>query len=320
MWEVHKTAKSVVEMSSQVRIDKEALVHFSRELYKGPIRVPPWKSLYHICGGGEDAVSYLLVLDSLNFCFWPAPGTDMWEIEYRSRGLSGYYALAASLKQAVESGTPITSADYLAELSLNVLRRVLGGQGELQLLEKRVQILNELGHLLLEEHDGKACRLVESAGMSAVTLARFLAEKLSSFQDVVAYLGHKVFFYKRAQIFAADLYGAFEGKSWGSFADINKLTAFADYKLPQVLRPLGILRYTPTLAHAVDQQILIDPGSPEEVEIRANTIWAVELIKQELERTGTKLRAFEIDWILWDMGQGEEFKVRPYHRTVTIYY
>ena len=320
MWEVHKTAKSVVEMSSQVRIDKEALVHFSRELYKGPIRVPPWKSLYHICGGGEDAVFYLLVLDSLNFCFWPAPGTDMWEIEYRSRGLSGYYALAASLKQAVESGIPITSADYLAELSLDVLRRVLGGQGELQLLENRVQILNELGHLLLEEHDGKACRLVESAGMSAVTLARLLAEKLSSFQDVAAYLGHKVFFYKRAQIFAADLYGAFEGKSWGSFADINKLTAFADYKLPQVLRHLGILRYTPALAPAVDQQILLEAGSPEEVEIRANTIWAVELIKQELERMGTKLRAFEIDWILWNMGQGEEFKVRPYHRTVTIYY
>jgi len=245
---------------------------------------------------------------------------DMWEIEYESRRLSGYYALAISLTQAVESGIPITRADYLAELSIGTLKKVLGGQGKLQLLEDRVQILNELGQLLVREHDGRAHRLVEAAEVSAVTLARLLAEKLSSFRDVAGYMGHKVFFYKRAQIFAADLYGAFDGKGWGSFMDIGELTAFADYKLPQVLRHLGILSYTQALAQAVDQQIPLEAGSPEEVEIRANTIWAVELIRRELERLGTELRAFEIDWILWNMGQAKGYKVRPYHRTVTIFY
>jgi len=320
MWEVLETAKDVAEMSCQVRIDEEALVRFSRKMLKDRVKVPPWECCYHICGSGEDTVAYLLVLDSLNFCFWPASGMDMWEIEYESRRLSGYYALAASLKQAVESGIPITRADYLAGLSTGRLKKVLGGQGKLQLLESRVQILNELGQLLLREHDGKAHRLVEATGMSAVTLARLLAEKLSSFRDVAEYMGHEIFFYKRAQIFAADLYGAFDGKEWGSFMDMGKLTAFADYKLPQVLRHLGILSYTQALAQAVDQQISVKAGSPEEVEIRANTIWAVELIRKELGQTGKELRAFEIDWILWNMGQAKEFKVRPYHRTATIYY
>jgi len=74
------------------------------------------------------------------------------------------------------------------------------------------------------------------------------------------------------------------------------------------------------LEEKVAQRILLVAGNPEEVEIRANTIWAVELIRQELKQIGKELRAFEIDWILWNLGQQREFKASPYHRTVTIYY
>jgi len=320
MWEVLKTAQNVAEKSRQVRIEKQALVRFSQKLVEDRIEVPPWNCLYHFCGRSEEMVSYILVLDSLNFCFWPESGEDTWEIEYESRGVSGYYALAPSLKEAIESDVPITKADYLAKLSLHKLKEILRGQGELQLLEQRHKILNELGRVLLEEYGGEAHKLVGTAGNSAINLARLLAEKLSSFQDVAQYLDHKVFFYKRAQILAADLYGAFDGTRWGSFVDIDKLTAFADYKLPQVLRHLGILRYAQSLARKVDQKIFLEQGSPEEVEIRANTIWAVELIRKELEGMGKGLRAVEIDWILWNMGQHKEFKARPYHRTVTIFY
>jgi hypothetical protein len=320
MWEVLKTAQNVAEKSRQVRIEKQALVRFSQKLVEDRIEVPPWNCLYHFCGRSEEMVSYILVLDSLNFCFWPESGEDTWEIQYKSRKVSGYYALAASLKEAIDSGVPITKADYLAKLSLDTLKEILRGQGELQLLEQRHKILNELGRVLLEEYGGEAHKLVGTAGKSAINLARLLAEKLSSFQDVAQYLGHKVFFYKRAQILAADLYGAFDGTQWGGFVDIDELTAFADYKLPQVLRHLGILRYAQSLARKVDQKILLEQGSPEEVEIRANTIWAVELIRKELEGMGKGLRAVEIDWILWNMGQHKEFKARPYHRTVTIFY
>jgi hypothetical protein len=208
----------------------------------------------------------------------------------------------------------------LAELSLSALKELLGGGGELQLLDQRVQNLNDLGKVLLEEYNGQASELVEAAGESAIALVRMLYRRLSSFRDVAKYRGHQIPFYKRAQIFAADLYGAFQGKKWGHFADMHKLTAFADYKLPQVLRHLGILHYSSDLENMIDQQISIEAGSPEEVEIRANTIWAVELIRQELERIGEDLRAFEIDWILWNMGQDKAFKEKPYHRTVTIFY
>jgi hypothetical protein len=320
MFEVLETAAKVAEGSLQVRVDKVALIRFCRRLLEEGIEVPPWDPLHHFSGESEEMLSYLLVLDSLNFCFWPAPGEMKWEVEYKSKKYSGYYALAVSLKQAVESGIPIMRARYLAELSLDELRQVLGGGGGLQLLSHRLRVLNELGKVLLEEYGGDAHRLVETAGESATKLARLLAEKLSSFRDVARYGEHKVFFYKRAQIFAADLYGAFQGKDWGRFIDMDKLTAFADYKLPQVLRHLDILHYERDLAQRVDQKSFIGVGSPEEVEIRANTIMAVELILQELARGKKGVRAFEIDWLLWNMGQHESFKVKPYHRTSTIFY
>jgi len=320
MQEVLDTAQNVARISSQVRIEEEALNRLCKKIVEDRITVPAWNRRYHFDGTGRDRVFYLLVLDSLNFCFWPAPGKAKWKIDCKSEKLSGYYALATALKKALESGIPFTKADYLAELSLGKLKQILGGRGELQLLQDRVKILNELGQLLLEEYSGEATRLVESAGMSAVKLVRLLVEKLSSFQDVAQYLGHTVFFYKRAQIFAADLFGAFDGREWGSFNDMDRLTAFADYKLPQVLRHVGILRYAQALAQKVDQKMLLTSGSPDEVEIRANTIWAVELMRQQLEQTGGRLQAFEIDWILWDMGQDLAFKARPYHRTVTIFY
>jgi hypothetical protein len=110
------------------------------------------------------------------------------------------------------------------------------------------------------------------------------------------------------------------GKGLGSFRDIKELTAFADYKLPQVLRHLGVIEYSPGLLEKVDRMIPLDPGSEEEVEIRASTIWAVDLIRQEMNRLGKEVRASEIDWLLWNLGQDDAFRAKPYHRTTTIFY
>jgi hypothetical protein len=271
--------------------------------------------------GKEDEVAaYLLVVDSINFCFWPASGNPKWEVKYQSETLSGYVALAAALKNALESGVPLTDARYLAHLSLTALKKILGGAGKLQLLESRVRNLNELGEALTRDYHGSACAFLETAAHSALKLVRLLAETLSSFRDSADHQGKKVFFYKRAQIFAADLSGALQGKDLGFFYDLDKLTAFADYKVPQVLRHLGILRYEKALAEKIENQVLIDAGSPEEVEIRANTIWAVERIRQELLARGKNLKAMGIDWILWNLGQQDDYRALPYHRTLTIFY
>ncbi|RJR43143.1 MAG: hypothetical protein C4576_14910 [Desulfobacteraceae bacterium] len=320
MNEVLETSEWVSRRSLHVQIDEEALSQFAEDLIRYDPTIPPWDDKVHFFDGGTRSVAYLLVLDTLNFCFWPLPETPRWEVTIDSETFSGYYGLAASLKKALLSGMPVWDAGYLVSLTMNGLEEILGGRGRLQLMHDRLQNLQELGRVLCERFGGEPCRLVEASGGSALELARLLARNLASFRDEASYHGKKIFFYKRAQILAADLFGAFEGRGWGRFSDMEELTAFADYKLPQVLRRLGVFRYSPELARKIDSMTLIPAGSPEEVEIRANTVWAVELIRQELSRAGKERRAYEIDWILWNLGQDDTFREKPYHRTVTIYY
>ncbi|MFO7462089.1 MAG: queuosine salvage family protein [Desulfatiglandales bacterium] len=320
MFEVRETARRVAEQSRFVRIDRQASAAFAECMGSLEIVVPPWDAFHHFKGPEEETIAYLLVLDTLNFCFWPAPGTEIWEIEYGGEWSSGYYALALTLKKALESGFPVTDSGYLADLSVDEFRQILSGRGTLQLMDRRLENLRELGKMLAENYQGRAHDLVASSQGSAAALARLLNRSLSSFRDVATYGDETVYFYKRAQLFAADLYGAFEGRGWGEFHDLSDLTAFADYKLPQVLRHAGILEYSKPLAEKVDQKALLEPGGPEEVEIRSNTIRAVEIIREELATRGRNLMAFEIDWLLWSLGQEDRFREKPYHRTITIFY
>jgi hypothetical protein len=314
MFEVLESAKRVAEKSTQVRIDMQALVNLAEGWVSEGVKAPVWDEVHHFAGEDKETVSYLLVLDSLNFCFWPAHKKTRWEIQYGGENLSGYLALAASLKRAMESGVPITRADSLTGISMEALKHIFGGHGDLQLMESRLGILRELGLVLQKAYKGEACGLVEAAEGSAVGLVRLLAEQLESFRDVAEYRGQEVLFYKRAQIFVADLHGTFQGKSWGTFKDMDQLTAFADYKLPQVLRHLGILQYEKKLAGKVDAGILLAPGGMEEVEIRANTIWAVEELRKEMHRRGGGQSAYEIDGILWNLGQQDRYRAKPYHK------
>ena len=102
----------------------------------------------------------------------------------------------------------------------------------------------------------------------------------SGFRDHSLYKGHQVFLYKRAQIFAADLWGAFNGQGYGEFNDIGSITIMADYIVPAVLRQLGVLKYSSTLASIIDANSEIGPGSEEEVELRACSIYAVEKMRE----------------------------------------
>jgi len=320
MSEVLETAQWVAQKGRHVGIDQAAIDRFAQRLVRNDLKAPQGVIPYHFNDGGKATVSYHFLLDSINFCFWSAPGEKRWEIPYDGGMLDGYFALAASFKKAIEQGIPVTNAEYLADISLEDLKGILGGGQGLQLLDRRCQFLRELGRVLMEEFAGEAPRLVEAAENSAIRLVRLLAEKLPSFRDSSLYEGSTVFFYKRAQILVADIYGAFKGKGYGHFFDIDELTAFADYKVPQVLRHLGILTYSSALSDKIDQGIHLEAGSREEVEIRANMICAVERVRHEAARMGRSLKAFEVDWILWNLGQHDEFRARPYHRTVTIYY
>ena len=75
--------------------------------------------------------------------------------------------------------------------------------------------------------DLSVVRLIEKAENSAGKLVNLLAKHFPCFRDETRFDGKRVRFLKRAQIFVADLWAAFNGTSFGAFNDIDHLTMFA---------------------------------------------------------------------------------------------
>ena len=286
---VRSACRRVLEEALEVRLGPlEPAVEALRER-----PVPAWDARRHYAG--ERIVEYVLVLDTLNFSFWGSG--------------RGYWQLAEALRDAFAAGDPLWEPERLLGLDEAALTALIG---ELPLMERRVAALQELAELARREANGELAGLVPP---SAPELAGFLSRNLESFRDVSVYGEVEVPFLKRAQIAAADLWGA----GAIGFPDVDQLTCFADYKLPQALRHLGALEYSEHLAGKVDDWVELEAGEPEEVEIRAATVVAVEELRDRLEGAGRKLLAVEVDWLLWDYSQGL-FPVRPHHRTRTVFY
>lgn len=279
-----------------------------------------WQHPCHYYDGGTATLRWIFVLDVLNHCFWPDVGKVTWTVPYEGQGYSGYWGLAASLKRALKDGLRITDPGYLAELPEPDLRRIFAGEGEIPLFEQRLCNLREAGRIILSRWQGDILHLLEATRGSAVQTVKEIVLSFPSFRDEALYQGQPVYFWKRAQLFVADLYGAFAGRGWGQYDDIHELTAFADYKLPQVLREMGILSYHPDLAVRIEAREELKEGSEEEIEIRANTIRAVEELKKAFIGFGRGVTSVSLDQWLWQLGQLEPFRRRPYHRCRTIYY
>ncbi|NOZ06077.1 MAG: hypothetical protein GXP41_06955 [Chloroflexi bacterium] len=314
---VLETTKPVVETSQQVHIVRAKIPPVCDLLLQQHITPPPWDRVHHFDDGSPRTVQYLLLLDSLNFCFWPAP---KWRFTYRGEKLGGYYSLATALKLAVERDPRWLDATFLADVELAELDGTLAGNRSIPLLAERWRIVREVGRVLETHYQGQAVHLVEAAQGSALNLVARLVQHFPNFRDEATYRGQPVGLYKRAQIFVADLHGAFEGQSWGDFHDLDKLTTFADYQVPRVLRDLGILQYEPALAEMIARQRLIHSGSEAEVEIRACTVWAVELMIREFASRGVPMTAVALDWILWNLSKNPAYQASPHHRTLTTFY
>ena len=289
----------------------------------------PWPSFatdfaaMHFSDSTERTANWMLLADALNFCFWGEPGEPRWTVEWRGKAWDGYYALATALTRAMNEGVPLTDAAYLAELSSSQLAEILRpapGHPPIPLFEERLANAREVGQVLMERYGGQMARVIEAAGYEAEALALLLAREFSSFADIAEWNDQPVPFLKRAQICVADLQTTFGGQSWGAIRGIERLTAFADYKLPQMLRREGILVYEPELAELIASFTPIPPGADAEVEIRAATVWAVELLRQALEHEGIQQTASAIDYRIWLESQQTPPDNAPYHRTRTIYY
>lgn len=302
---VRETTAWVMSQAQHVTIDGAAIRREAKEMAAAGEQPAKWEHDYHYTDGGPLTAQFLLVVDAVNFCFWPDP-----ELEYEP--------LVRGLKGAMDGDPHAFDADRLANIDAGTVRTWTGR--DLPQMDERVRLLREVGTGLGQHFDGQAVNLVRAANGSVARLVELVTAHFPGFRDHAIYRGRQIFFYKRAQIFAGDIWGAYGGENIGAFDDISDLTMFADYRVPQLLRPLGVLRYSDALAAKIDARDELPAGSEMEIELRAATVQAVEQLRSALAEHGRRMHSVEVDWVLWQRGEARREELPPHHRTLTIYY
>jgi hypothetical protein len=331
MKNVLESTKYVLERSEFVSIDHESVVRFCDRFDTG-MTTHWWTTCSFDLSDldVEKRMLFLLLFNAISFSYWSDPywlpeetgwKEQPWEGSYRGGRNNGAWGMASNLARALVNGRLVLDAVFLADMDAERFAEILGNQKErTPLFSERLRIIQEIGKGLIERYDKTVLGLLSESHGDADTLVGKVIEVFPSFSDSATYEGREVEFCKRAQLFVADVIQTFgEGASIPR-SELSKLTACADYKLPQVLRQLGIFRYSDALAVKVDHKVLLEHGGAEEVEIRANTIWAVEAIREELAKRRSDLTSIEVNDYLWLLGQRDEYRVKPYHRTRTTAY
>jgi len=303
---VLKYSKEVVSSAKFIKIDNSAVDKLAADLAK--ILKKPTDEVLGIKTTGKikDDIQQIFLIDSINFCFWAEKDKPKWVVEYPlgKRASGGWYSLTKVFERALDEKITILDVNYLLVLDMKKTKHLFRGinNTEIPLLKERVECLKDSAKVLKAKYSGQFSNVLKEAKNDAIKLIEIVCKDFKYFRDP---------FLKRAQILPKDL-SYLKGVQ---IKGLDNLTAFADYRLPQVLRHYGILTFEPKLAKKIDNYVLIKAGTREETEIRAATVWACELLKNKL-----KTNAGNIDNGLWLLSQDLKSSMLPHHRTYTIFY
>ncbi len=258
----------------------------------------------------DGRVGFIIVLDALNFFFW---GDPKWTITRDGQSLGGSHGLAHALKRGVEFDVLKLEPPFLEALSREALVDILVANIEIPFLDERLAILHDLGRITREKGIASWQSIIAGA-TDTLDVAQILVDTFPTvFKDEATHEGNIIRFWKRAQLAASHL-------SIFRQLDRSRLTALADYKIPSVLRSLGILRYEESLADRIDHHIEIESNSLEELEIRAHTIAAIDHATKLLQKSIPSITAIQLNDMFWLMGRKKSPSDKPHHRTKTIWY
>jgi len=309
---IRKTTAYVLINSQHVWVEENNLYSITKRIK----RQIDEKQLLSIDQLGQKTLTSqrIFLQDSINFCFWAKNEEKKWLVEFPQKKVTGgWYSLVACFDRAIDEGIPILDANFLQGMTKRDGEHIFKGTNSIQipLLNDRIEILRETGKILKTVYGGNFENLLLRTNYDAIKIVKTLLKEFPSFRDFSTFKGKKIQFLKRAQICAYDLSFLPEN----IISNIDQLTIFADYKLPQILRAFNILQYKKELAEKVDSYTNLEKDSQEELEIRAATIWACELIANELN-----ISPSVVDNALWYLSRMNTIKVKPYHRVLTTNY
>jgi Queuosine salvage protein len=292
--DVRAACARVAASARHVRIVDAAVERYAATLLAESPPAPDYD------GTPEERAAFSLTLNAINF------GSGWFPTLRKVAGKSGFWTVEAGLR----AHGPFPAGE-LAAMTPEAVAALISQDPAHELMGHFAVHLRELGERVRDEHGGSFLALARSGRGSAVALAEELGS-WPGWRDVSTYDGDDVPLFKRAQLAAADL--ALAGIAPAD--DLAALTLFADNLVPHVLRIDGVLEFDDALVARIDAEELIEHDSPEEVEIRACALHAVDLLVAAHGAT----TAMVADNVLWHRGAGARYKAHPRHRARTTDY
>lgn len=316
--------KPVIEDSRDVHTDLTRIVEHAGWMAYEELPIPDFQLPFGIGRDTDEAIDFGMVSTCINFAFTDFSTHEMFQVEYAGGHWSDSDAMFACIKRALDEGIPFLEGKYLKEITLADLQQVFRGNIEMPMLRERVDILREVGETLTTRYDGHFYNFIRAASPRLYDQGNGLIDKLVKefprFNDISRYNGQEIKFYKLAQLGIWVIYRALQRSGGMHLEDAPKMTAFADYIVPVALRVMEIVRYSPALEKAIKSFEVIPRDSPQEIEIRAHSLYATALLCEEINKlrpANKQVIIPQIDARLWTHYHTTHW---PHHLTRTIMY
>jgi hypothetical protein len=321
---VLESLKPVIAASRFVQTIPQKITEHADYMAYEELPLPEWRGWNFLEEDTERTSAFFFVSNSINFAFTDFERHVVFQVSYRDRLWWDADAMMACLLRALDEGRPILDANYLARITRKDLEEVFRGNIEMPMLDERLKTLREVGTTLAEKYEGNFHNFLRQGSRRLYDGSEGILERLvrefPSYYDASIYDGKQVIFHKRAQLLLYMLHGRLNAKGLFRLDDPERLTAFADYIVPVALRLKGILRYAPSLEQKINRRQLIPRHSAEEVELRAHSLYATTLLRQEINRRRPPDRRIitpQVDSRLWTHFHTTFW---PHHLTVTTAY
>jgi len=315
----------VIEHSRDVRTNVDKIIEVAGWMAYEELPMPDYQMPFEVGQGKpDDVIDFILTADCVDTAFTDFSTHVKFQVDYAGRHWSDSDGLFACMKRAMDNGIPILDGKFLARVTRPELERIFAANIELPMLDEKMEIWRQVGTVLAEKYDGRFHNFVKSCpgrlyDNGAGLLDRMVKE-FPRFNDVSSYDGATIKLYKLPQLGLWFVYAALRKNGQFTLADVDKMTAFADYIVPVALRLLGITSYSTELEHAINTYQMVPRDSRQEVEIRAHCIYATALLCEEVNKLRPKdlqIVIPQIDARLWTHYHTTWW---PHHLTKTIMY
>ncbi len=316
--------EEVARRAQHVSINTERLEAMAEGAPAHLLALPSWDGPGMFEGHAEDVITWLMTVGALNFCYFPEPDQPRWftRVNGNEVGVDDEaFGVLAAIGTAIKNGVPFGDWSWMQQMDEHDLGPYLApasGAGRLPMMPERLASLLDLAGA--RKFFGAPASVFSAAGGSAARFVDLLTDAAPMWHDVRQYDELTLPFHKRAWLCAAMIHGRFQRDPIRRFRDPEVIPAFADYRLPQILRGSGVMTLSETLADHIDAGKPVAAHSPVEVELRAVTVAAAAMLRDRIATRIPDITMMQVDHFLWRMAVKVSDQLPPFHRTRTTDY